>query len=273
MQWPATRPGLALCSLARWPIIVGELVANLQTLVEVCMVEETIFSGFPPAGLQFLADLADNNDRAWFGSHKSVYEQQLLPAAKAFIVALGEQLAALVPDIQYDTRTNGSGSLMRIYRDTRFSADKSPYRTSLGITFWMAGRKKMDGAGIFVRIAPAGAELYSGEYQFSPAALADYRAAVADEKQGAALVAALATVRAAGISQIGGEHYKRVPRGYDPAHDRADLLRYNGLYAVSPLIPPELLVQPSLVAVCFDYCQRMAPLMNWLLALPGRDAA
>ena len=237
------------------------------------MVEETTFSGFPPAGIQFLDDLADNNDRAWFGSHKAVYEGQLLPAAKAFVATLGEQLAALVPGIQYDTRTNGSGSLMRIYRDTRFSADKSPYRTSLGVTFWMAGRKKMEGAGIFVRIAPAGAELYSGEYQFSPAALADYRAAVADEKQGAALVTALAAVRAAGISEIGGEHYKRVPRGYDPAHDRADLLRYNGLYAVSPLIPPELLVQPALVTVCFDYCRRMAPLMNWLLALPGRGAA
>ncbi|MCA9985146.1 MAG: DUF2461 family protein, partial [Anaerolineales bacterium] len=81
------------------------------------------FSGFPAAGLQFLADLAENNDKEWFTPRKEQYVSQLQEPAIAFIHDLGERLRPVFTRLQADLRANGSGSLMRIYRDVRFSQD------------------------------------------------------------------------------------------------------------------------------------------------------
>ena len=75
------------------------------------------FDGFPQAGLTFLAELEVNNQKAWFERNKSRYQQDLLEPAQRFVAVMGEALKTIAPEIQYDTRTNGSGSLMRIYRD------------------------------------------------------------------------------------------------------------------------------------------------------------
>lgn len=85
------------------------------------MPEKQSFTGFPQEGLQFLADLAENNERDWFNPRKQVYLDNIVAPAVAFVETVGEQLQFISPGIQYDSRTNGSGSLMRIYRDTRFS--------------------------------------------------------------------------------------------------------------------------------------------------------
>jgi len=115
------------------------------------------FSGFPEEGLQFLTDLGQNNDRDWFDARKQTYTDTIVSPALAFVEALGERLQIISPHIQYDTRTNGAGSLMRIYRDTRFSADKRPYKTWVGIRFWEGGRKARQGDN------PSDAEVYQYE--------------------------------------------------------------------------------------------------------------
>ena len=91
------------------------------------------FKGFSDAGLQFLADLRANNNREWFNEHKPIYRDEIVEPALDFIVDFGGRLRAIYPDLNFDTRTNGAGSLMRIYRDTRFSKDKTPYKTNVGI--------------------------------------------------------------------------------------------------------------------------------------------
>ena len=83
----------------------------------------THFSGFPAEGLTFLAGLEANNNREWFNDHKDDYIQFVQEPMAAFVAALGPRLQDISPGIEYDTRTNGSGSMMRIYRDTRFSND------------------------------------------------------------------------------------------------------------------------------------------------------
>ena len=102
------------------------------------------FNGFLAAGLQFLADLEVNNEKEWFEAHKDVYQSQLLEPATNFITAVGERLQSISNQIRYDTRTNGSGSLMRIYRDTRFSKDKTPYKTAVSGMWWQGEGKKME---------------------------------------------------------------------------------------------------------------------------------
>lgn len=223
------------------------------------------FSGFPEEALSFLAGLAANNNRTWFEAHKQEYRDFIVGPTQQFVIALGERLAEISDQIVYDTRTNGAGSMMRIYRDTRFSKDKTPYKTNIAVAFWEGSNKKMRNPIFGFQFGPEGGGLMAGMHAFQPEQLAAYRTAVADPKLGRELTEALDEVRRAGDYVVGGEHYKRVPRGFDPEHPRADLLRFNALYVYSPAIPPEVVTGPEIVDVCFAHCQAMAPVHRWLV--------
>jgi uncharacterized protein (TIGR02453 family) len=93
---------------------------------------ERQFAGFPAKGLKFLADLSENNNKPWFDENKPLYLDYVVAPSVEFIEIIGEQLQFIAPHVQFDTRTNGQGSMMRIYRDVRFSPDKTPYKTWVG---------------------------------------------------------------------------------------------------------------------------------------------
>ncbi|RMF76896.1 MAG: DUF2461 domain-containing protein [Chloroflexi bacterium] len=224
-----------------------------------------IFNGFPEAGIEFLQQLAENNNREWFEAHKSEYITYLREPAQLFVVALGEKLQAISDGIHYDTRTNGSGSLMRINRDIRFSKDKTPYHTYVTAMFWQGAGKKTEHPAFGFRFSTDEVGLMAGMHHFSKPMLAAYRDAVVDDKLGPALEAAIEKVTQAGEYTIGGEHYKRVPRGYDAEHPRADLLRYAGLHAFTTSFDRAALTSPTLVDVCFEHCRNMSPLFEWLV--------
>jgi len=225
------------------------------------------FAGFPPEGLRFLADLAANNNKAWFQENKEIYKEQLVAPSLSFITEFGQFLQKkLSADIVYDTRTNGAGSLFRIYRDVRFSKDKSPYKTHLGILFWEGEGKKMENPGYYFHLEPAGSVIYAGQYMFDKQTLQNYRNAVADDERGTELEKAIQKVKKSGY-EIGGQHYKKVPRGFAPDHPREELLRYNGLYAKSPGIEISELTSPQLIKVCLEHCKRMSPIQDWLVKL------
>lgn len=234
---------------------------------------EEAFSGFPQEGLKFLADLAENNDRDWFNARKKIYTDMIVTPAVAFVEALGGRLQYISPHIQYDTRTNGQGSLMRIYRDTRFSADKSPYKSWVGIRFWEGAGKASNNPGFFFGFDATSGGLHVGMHGFDKAMLAAYREAVNDDALGSELEAILKAVRGAGDYEIRGQHYKKVPRGFEADHPRADLLRYNTLYASSPGIEPAVLASPGLVDVVTDECEKMAPVQQWLVKVKQRANA
>ena len=87
------------------------------------------FEGFPEDTLAFLHELSENNEKSWFDANKQRYRDNIIANVPAFVSALGERLkAGISPNIVYDTRTNGAGSMMRIYRDTRFSKDDTQSR-------------------------------------------------------------------------------------------------------------------------------------------------
>ena len=234
------------------------------------MTSTPAFSGFPKAGLQFFADLAQNNNKAWFDTHKQHYLNLVVAPAQSFVLELGAKLQAALPDIVYDARTNGSGSIGRIYRDIRFSKDKSPYKDYLGVVFWQRGQKKNDGAGFYFHMNAGGAEIYTGMYAFDKPFMEAYRDAVVSKKLGAALDDVLMALKKAGDYPVGGETFKRTPAGYDAAHPRANFLRYNGIYAQSPHMDAEILSRPDLIDVCFEHCINTAPLHHWLVAVEER---
>ena len=222
------------------------------------------FPGFPPATMKHLRALAQNNNRAWFDENRVGFEAGVMDPAKAFVVALGERLGKLAPDLVAEPRTDRS--IFRLHRDVRFSADKSPYKTHVGILLWDAAAPKMESAGFYLHLEPGGSFVGMGMHIFAKRVLPVYREAVADAKRGPQLVKILDRLEKAGY-RIGGEHYKRVPRGMDPGHPREKLLRHAGLHVQWPLEPAKILESPELLDFCHSRFKEYQPLHGWLVSL------
>ena len=222
------------------------------------------FRGFPKPAFAFFTDLKQNNNRDWFTENKTVYLESVVEPAKAFIQTLGSRLSELHPYIHFDTATNGSGSMFRIYRDVRFSKDKSPYKTHLGIVFWFdAGRKKTEAPGYYFGMSDGPPQIHGGHYQFGREHLKAYREYVADPDRGAELRELLEKLEGAGY-EVGGANYKQVPRGYPKDHPNADLLLHDGVIVSSKKIAVRVAQSEQLVERCFEHCLDMAPLLFWL---------
>ena len=222
------------------------------------------FAGFPPVGFDFLRDLAASNSKPWFEANRRGYDQGLLEPARLFVSAMGMALSEFAPGIHAEPRV--SGSIFRIHRDIRFSRDKRPYKTHFDLWFWQGDRHSRDCPGYFLRLTPDTVVVGAGRHAFDKETLEAFRQAVADERRGAALERALATVRAEG-AEVGGAHYKRVPRGFDRDHPRADLLRYNALHAwIEEPLPPEVHT-PDFVEYCAERCRELSPVQRWILDL------
>jgi uncharacterized protein (TIGR02453 family) len=223
------------------------------------------FAGFPQEGLDLLAGLAADNTRAYFDAHRATYESALLQPAKDFVVALGEKLRARVsPGIRAEPRVNGS--ILRINRDTRFSADKRPYKEHLDMWFWEGDAPSRERPGLFVRLRPATVVLGAGIHRFEPAALAAYRAAVDNNRTGEALEIAIEDAMMRRGVTVGGLAYRRVPREYDRDHPRAELLRHGALYVSGEWKLPRVVSGPKFVGWVAERLEEMAPVERWLTA-------
>lgn len=233
------------------------------------MTEE--LTGFPRRSVTFLGRLAENNNTAWFDAHRAEYEKYLLTPAKRFVAAMGELLPSISEEIRAEPKVNGS--IFRINRDTRFSRDKTPYKAHLDLWFWDGsgtGRSR-ERPGFFFRLSASSLVLGAGMHVFEAPLLEAYRSEVAEPRKGKALRELLDRVTAAGYD-LGGSHYKRVPRGHDPGHAHADLLRHNGLYVGREVPHPVSLSTPAFPAYCLVRFQDMAPVLDWLVGLIRRAA-
>jgi uncharacterized protein (TIGR02453 family) len=229
------------------------------------------FNGFPDEGLQFLRDIEVNNNKAWFEDNRTTFDAYLMAPAQDFVAALGSRLRTLDPAIVVDTRTNGRGVLMRFYRDTRFSKDKSPYKTNIAGMFTDGQGKKTERPAFGFHMGADNMELMAGMFKFSTSQLAAYRDAVAGEDSGEELAATLRTLGGAGEYHLAGEHYKRVPAGYEADHPHADLLRYAGLYVYPAALEGKYLSSPELVEASMAHFKTMAPVYEWLAKYVGNS--
>jgi uncharacterized protein (TIGR02453 family) len=185
------------------------------------------FHGFTPDALQFLVDLAFNNDRAWFQPRKAEYERLLKEPLEAMCSDLADEFAKRGVPLRADPKS----SPFRIYRDTRFSKDKSPYKTNLAASFpWLGdgvatsdGQSERHGGGYF-HMSPEGSYMGGGMWHPEPARLAAFRKAV-DEDPDTALAALEDPVFLERFEPVHGDEYKRVPAGYSPDHPHANLLK------------------------------------------------
>jgi uncharacterized protein (TIGR02453 family) len=178
----------------------------------------TPFQGFSRDAIQFLADLALHNERSWFQPRKSDYERLLKEPLEALCAALEERFEARGMPL----RADASRSPFRIYRDVRFSVDKSPYKTSVAASFPWAGEG--GGVGAYFHFQPGEMLAGGGMWHPEPAQLVAWRRAVDGDL--ATVTAALESPDfASTFGRVSGESLKRVPTGFPADHPGAELLR------------------------------------------------
>lgn len=183
---------------------------------------------FGPDAFRFLRDLRANNEREWFLANKARYEDSVLGPALRFLEAMTPRLAKLSPHVTSSARPSG-GSLTRIYRDIRFSKDKSPYRTNVGIHFFHERAGKEDRLpGFYFHLAPGESSVAAGIWHPEPPALRKIRDRIV------ARPSDWGRVVDHGI-EIAGESYVRVPAGYDAEHKYRDDLRRKDFFALQAL--------------------------------------
>jgi uncharacterized protein (TIGR02453 family) len=224
------------------------------------MTEE--FTGFSEATLKFFTGLERNNDKKWFEKHREDYDTHVLEPARAFVRDMGERLYTLSPDVIAEPAVNRS--LFRLNRDTRFSKDKRPYKTNLGIMFWEGPGKRMECPCFYFHLEKKELMVAVGIYMFPKEMMGRYRDAAADPDSGKELAKIVKDMRKSRYD-MGMEHYKKVPRGYDPEHFNEELLRYNGLTAMETKPVPKAFFSGKLVDHCFKRYEKMYPLNRWML--------
>ena len=220
------------------------------------------FAGFPKELPAFLKKLERNNNKAWFDAHRDDYEALYLEPAKAFASAMVPALRTVGKDITCEPRVNGA--IMRINRDVRFSKDKTPYKTALHFRFPSGDPRDKGGSGLFLRVASNSLTVAGGAFGFDPKKLDRYRRAVVDPKQGKALRVAIDKVLKAGPYALSDPDLKRVPKGFDPEHPNAELLRFKGFYAHADLPMPKAIFGSQAVPHVIAHFKKLRPVQDWL---------
>ena len=200
---------------------------------------------FTPKTLSFLRALKRNNNRDWFRDRKADYERHVRGPMIDVLARLAVDMRAFAPELISDPKV----SLFRIYRDTRFSSDKSPLKTAVGAHFPARGFGRNQGAGLYFEVTPAWVWMGGGIYMPSTSNLQAIREEIASTHPRLhRLVSATAFRRTVG--ELTGDRLSRVPRGYPKDHPAAHYLQFKqflggcqheAAFASSPRFYPELL--------------------------------
>jgi uncharacterized protein (TIGR02453 family) len=199
------------------------------------------FRGWPTEALEFYEGLEADNSKTYWLAHKEVYE-------KLVLAPMTDLLAELEAEF-------GPGKVFRPYRDVRFSADKSPYKTAMGATLEDGG---------YIQFSARGLGAGSGMYHLESDQLDRFRKAVADDATGEPLATLVAALTRKGVDTAAHDSLKTVPRGYPKDHPRADLLRGKGLIAWKEWPVGAWLGTAGAKKRLVDFLRAARPLRDWL---------
>jgi uncharacterized protein (TIGR02453 family) len=205
------------------------------------------FRGWREQAIEFFEGLEADNSKAYWQRNKATYETEVL-------APMQELLAELEPEW-------GEGRIFRPYRDIRFSADKSPYKTNIAA---------MIGPG-YVHLNADALGAGVGMYHIAPDQLERFRAAVADDRTGRKLESIVADARAAGMDVAAHETLKTAPKGYPKDHPRVDLLKHKGLITWGEWPVGAWLATKKAKERIVEFLERSKPLQSWLDANVGES--
>lgn len=206
------------------------------------------FSGWPTEAVEFFRGLEADNTKAYWSAHKGLYE-----------ASVREPMAGLLSELSGEF---GPGRIARPYRDVRFRADKSLYKTQIYAIFDRGG---------YVNFSADGLTAGAGYFRMSTVQLERYRNAVGRETVGAQLVTLVEQLRGEGLEVGGGQVLKSAPRGYPPDHPRIELLRYKGLICWHHWPVAAWLHTPAAKDKVASFLRTTAPLHRWLEHHVGPD--
>jgi uncharacterized protein (TIGR02453 family) len=204
------------------------------------------FRGWPSEALEFYEGLEADNSKAYWTAHKAVYEKQVR-----------EPMAQLLDELEPEF---GPGKIFRPYRDMRFSADKTPYKTMIGAMVGTAG---------YVQLSANGLAAAAGMWEMGRDELQKYRDAVAAEHSGNELEQIIAALRRRKTDVMAHDTLRSAPRGYPPDHPRIELLRYKGLVAWKEWPVAAWLETSEPKKRLVSFLRETKPLSDWLTANVG----
>ena len=215
-------------------------------------------SCFPRESLTFLRALKRNNRREWFQPRKERFDTEVRAPMLAIIERLAPDLHAIAPEIVVDPKT----AMYRIYRDTRFSENKTPYKTHVAAVFPWRGLAKHEGAGLYFHISPDEVWIGGGMYAPPTPQLQAVREHIAaNVKRLRAIVESPGFRRQVG--SLDGERLQRVPRGFPKEHEAAGYLKYRQFLAGRELSPTAA-CSPKFYTTLIDVFRQVAPLARFL---------
>ncbi len=217
---------------------------------------------FTPATFRFLKELKENNNRPWFQENKGRYEKDLKEPALRFIEDFDEKLRKISPHFHAGRR-----SFFRIYRDTRFSKDKSPYKTHAGIQFrHEACGSDVHAPGFYLHIEPGQSFVGCGIWRPDSKSLLEIREAIV--KDPAKWKRAKSAKRFREAFDLEGDSLKTHPRGFDPDHPMIEDLRRKDFIGVT-MVSQKTVTGPDFLAEFTAMCRAAAPFQKWLCEAVG----
>lgn len=221
--------------------------------------------GFEQRTLKFLKELKANNTREWFKANKARYDEDVLDVALRFIISMQDPLEEIAPRFTA-VPTRVGGSMMRVYRDTRFSKNKLPYKTNVGIQFRHEQARDVHSPGYYVHISPDEVFLGAGMWRPHPDALRSIRERIAAKPAEWLRVTSDRTFSR--NFSLGGESLTRPPRGFDKDHECIEDIKRKSFFVARELDTADCL-QPQFQRTAETTFRNAEPLMRFLCRAVG----
>ena len=210
--------------------------------------------------MRFLRALKKNNRREWFQPRKATYEEQVKAPMLELVRAVSLEMMQFAPEYVRDP----ASAIYRVYRDTRFSPDKTPYKTHTAAVFNRRGLDRHSGAGLYFSVSPEEIEVAGGVYMPSAGDLRAIRLHLLEHHEEFRKLVRARALRAA-LGEMQGERLTRVPKGFPADHPAADLVRYKQwLFGVT--LDPALATSPRLLSEIVTRFRAMTPVVDFLNA-------
>jgi len=220
-----------------------------------------LFRGFPAAGQEFLRDLKENNQREWFQARKDIYDTAVKAPMLEFVEALNAEFARFAPEYITDPKK----AMHRIYRDTRFSKNKTPYKTNSSASFHQSVTDKQSASGFYVSVSPFQLEVAAGVYSPEPAQMLAVRNGIANNLDAwTALVENKKRKKILG--ELQGESLTRPPKGFPKDHPADFWIRKKQWLYFDLSLDPKLALTPKLTGEVVRLFEAMYPVIQFLNA-------
>ena len=217
-----------------------------------------LFRSFSPQALTFLRALKRNNNREWFAARKNEYERLVREPMLALIDRLAADLPAFAPELVASPKA----SLYRIYRDTRFSEDKTPLKTNVAAIFPCRGLPKHQGAGLYLEVAPQWVWIGGGMYAPETSQLHEVREHIANNVSRLRTIIESPSFKRV-VGRLEGDTLQRVPRGFAKDHDAAEYLKLRQFLAGCQF-PARFATSNGFYAGVLKVFRHIAPLTRFL---------